>query len=124
MTTTANDLTLVTDVELGALLTQLATVQAAKADLTTREEDLKARVRAALPDPNTYVVASAVGTVRVEVQRNRRFNPDAALPMLSDTDLAACTVSALDPKLVKARLTPMQLEDCMKTVGDHKIVLR
>lgn len=58
----------------------------------------------------------AVGHVRVKIVPNRYFDLEAAKAFLTKKDLKECTVPTVDPKLVKAHLTPIQTEQAMK---DH-----
>ncbi len=110
----------ITDPTILAITQARAGVQAARADLEAREDDLKAQLREALVEPGEY----QAGAVHISLQKNRRFNPEAALPLLTDADVQACTVTTLDAKLVKQRLTALQVEDCMKVIGDPRVVLR
>lgn len=108
------------DQKVTAAVAQLTALQDAKAQIEAQESALKATLRDLLPTPGAY----RCGELMVSIQANRRFNVDAAAAMLTDTDLAACTVTILDARRVKERLTPLQVEDCMKDIGDHKVVIR
>jgi hypothetical protein len=54
------------------IVAELADVLAAKGELEAQERDLKARIRQAVPGPDTYAAGNAV----LSVQVNRRFDPD------------------------------------------------
>lgn len=56
----------------------------------------------------------ATGHVRVKIVPNNFFDKDAAIELLSKKDLKECTVPTVDPKLVRAHLTPLQLATVMK----------
>lgn len=58
----------------------------------------------------------AVGHVRVKIVPNRYFDAQAAEKLVTKKVLKECEVTAVDPKLLRAHLTPMQLETVMK---DH-----
>lgn len=58
----------------------------------------------------------AIGHVRVKIVPNRYFDAQAAEKLVTKKVLKECEVTAVDPKLLRAHLTPLQLETVMK---DH-----
>lgn len=57
----------------------------------------------------------AVGHVRVKISANRAFDIEKAKALLTKKVVAECTVPTVDAKLLKAHMTPIQLEQAMVT---------
>ena len=60
----------------------------------------------------------AAGNARIKLTPNRFFDVKEAEKFLTKKTLKECTVPTLDPKLVKAHLTPIQLEEAMRTYSN------
>lgn len=102
---------------LAPLACELATVLADKAELETRERDIKARIRALVPGPDTY----AAGDTALIVSTNRRFDPKKALPLIPESVLPL--VSYPETVIDKDRLRVLlpDVYEAAQTAGDYRI---
>lgn len=69
---------------------------------------------------DTYTVA---GNKVLRVSPNRKFSVTKGVALLTDEQVTACTVSAPDPKKVKAQLPEALIELCMEECGEPKVAL-
>lgn len=92
-------------------LTMLANTNQKIAELQEVADQLKADIIADLGVHEAAV--DDTGRTLVTYKQTRKFDINAAAQQLNARDLAACTVSSLDAKLVKAKLTGEQLQACM-----------
>ena len=82
-------------------------------------DQAKAEFKDALVAAGKYDSSTkAVGNVRVKLSSNRFFDAQAAYDSLDEATQEAVLVAKPDPKLVKAHLTPIQLETFMKDYAD------
>lgn len=102
---------------LAPLAAELARVLADKAELETRERDIKARIRAIVPGPDTY----AAGDATLVVSPNRRFDPKLAERVLPAELLDLCRTSKVDAAAAREVLPPALYDQCMAQVGDYRI---
>lgn len=61
----------------------------------------------------------AVGVVKTAITPNRYFDLDTAITLVSETDVLESTVEVVDAKLLKQHMTPIQLEQAMKTYENN-----
>lgn len=111
-----------TETDLIPLVQELTTVQEQMERLAGEEALIKNRIRALLPDPDSY----AAGDTTVVIQQNQRFDqrkaqeviPEDLLPLVTTEK----TVQTIDRKKVEV-LAPDYLDACISHY-DNKIVLR
>lgn len=102
---------------LAPLASELANILEAKADLEARERDIKARIRAAVPGPDTY----QAGDVALSISVNRRFDPQVAERVLPTDLLDLCRISKVDAAAAKEVLPPAAYAACMSEVGEYRV---
>lgn len=87
-------------------------------DIEAEQAIIKARIRAL--GVGHYDAPCGVG---VTVSPNRRFDPGLAEQVIPDELLTLCRVTVVDSKAAKRALPPAVYEQCMKPVGDPRVVL-
>lgn len=87
-------------------------------DIEAEQATIKARIRAL--GVGHYDAPCGVG---VTVSPNRRFDPKVAEEVIPDQLLALCRVTVVDSKAAKRALPPAIYEQCMKPVGEPRVVL-
>lgn len=102
-----------------ALTARLAKVQAQIAELTESAESIKDQLREL--DPGDWTNAAGVPVLRVGAQR--RFSQELALAFIPEDARRECLTVAYDDAKIKARLTPLQLDECMVEYGKRKLSL-
>lgn len=98
--------------------------RALKADLKVKElteaaKNIKIELKDALEAAGMYNPdTKAIGDVKFTISPNRFFDSAKAWASLSEEDQKATLVAKPDPALVKAHLTPIQLENFMVEYAD------
>lgn len=96
---------------------RLAAVRDKIRDLKAEEEEIKAALQGL--GPGQYL---AGGAPVFTVAPNRKFSPDAARAVLTDDEIAACTVTVLDREAVERTVSPERYSACQ--VASGKPVIR
>lgn len=100
-----------------ALKALRAEIAAKKAQEEYKEAQLDFMVQAeqeGMLNPDT----KAIGAVRTKITPNRYFDVDTAIELVSEQDVLESTVEVVDAKLLKQHMTPIQLEQAMKTYAN------
>jgi hypothetical protein len=99
------------------LAAELARILADKAELETRERDIKARIRALVPGPDTY----AAGDAALVVSTNRRFDPKKALPLIPESVLPLVTYPETVIDKDRLRVLLPEVWEAAQVAGDYRI---
>lgn len=87
---------------------RLLTLKDARATIDAEIDTIRHRLAEQIGTGHSQEVGDVTVTVRPP---NRRFNADRAVAMLDDATRDRCM--ALDARLLKKHLTPIQLDQCM-----------
>lgn len=72
-------------------------------------------------NPNT----KALGDVKLTLSPNRYFDVDTAMTLVTEKDILESTVEVIDNSLLKQHMTPIQLEQAMKSYDvPYKVALK
>lgn len=109
-----------TEDTLRPLAAQLASCQAAKAELEAEERQLKQQIRELVEGPDAY----KAGDLTVTVSLNRRFDPQLAERNVPTELLDLCKISKVDPAAAKEVLPPALYQACMAEIGDYRVAVK
>lgn len=85
---------------------------AANAELTKAKSELIG----ALMDANMFNAdTKALGDTKLNITPNRYFDVDTAVTLVTEDDVKESMVEVIDAKLLKQHMTPIQLEQAMKS---------
>ena len=95
-------------------------LQALKADIELKEAErvakaAKEQLIKALEDSGKWNTdTKAIGSVRTKIQNNRFFDVDTAVRLVGEETAKKAEVVKVDPKILKAFMTPNDVEAAMK----------
>jgi hypothetical protein len=102
-----------------ALVRDLAEVQAQKANLTEREDSLKAALRAV-----AGVGTTKVGDLTLSITQARKLDTDAVTRAYEPDEFPEFYPATLDTKRIKAYLAPAAYDALMVPNGEPRVSLR
>ena len=102
-----------------ALVRDLAEVQAQKANLTEREDHLKAALRAV-----AGVGTTKVGDLTLSISQARKLEPDTVTRTYEPAEYPEFYPPTLDTKRLKAYLAPADYDALMVPNGEPRVILR
>ena len=102
------------------LVSRLAEISQAKAELDAEEKTLKTQLRSQF-DVGTQLTVN--GSPVIAIQANRRFSADLAKTHIPETLLPLCTVTTIDSKRAKEALPPAIYKACMQDYEPRVVLL-